>query len=296
MAVKTRSVDFFRLVISGLRPETSYVTFLSALFDSLPETSSRVVELGGKTHYLQRIEQKEGSAQLLFVSFKLGERPDVVDTGTLAITPTPLAPTQTHAEWTHALLQPPIDGVYRLLIERQRLGIWPQSIEDYFNELIQRRLVASPANDFREASDVPVSVSIEVEPTETFLNRIDSAERIKSVTVRIVRPNPGYGDLETELGDLLKESDAQRTDITVSARRNASLKKEEGVVALLHDLEETRKLGVAKAEIVEDGKQVALSTTTMGRKGVIKVKTDANGNLAHDSVFSAMDQLGKPSN
>jgi hypothetical protein len=42
---------------------------------------------------------------------------------------------------------------------------------------------------------VPVSVSIEVEPTETFLNRIDSAERIKSVTVRIVRPNPGYGDL-----------------------------------------------------------------------------------------------------
>jgi hypothetical protein len=53
---------------------------------------------------------------------------------------------------------------------------------------------------------------------------------------------------------------------------------------------------VAKAEIVEDGKQVALSTTTMGRKGVIKVKTDANGNLAHDSVFSAMDQLGKPSN
>jgi hypothetical protein len=134
------------------------------------------------------------------------------------LSPTPLEETQTGVEWTHCLVGR-VRDIYALLVEKHNRGIYPHTIENYLNWMIGKAAKAPFAVDPND-----VDVSVEAEPGEAFIARLDALERITAATFRVVRPNPGWGDLEDDLGDQAGESKAQRADVTMHSRRRGTLR------------------------------------------------------------------------
>lgn len=109
-------------------------------------------------------------------------------------------------------------------------------------------------------------------------------ERIVSASVRIVRPNPGWSDYENLLSDEAKDSDAQSAEVTMNARRGASLAKNDGIVEAMREAYRGNKLGRAVVEGDVDGERKRVSTTSHGKSQYKYLETNENGNVEHQAA------------
>src|SRR3989339_1130519 len=136
--------------------------------------------------------------RLRFFSYTTGHRPDILDTERFNLTPNPLGPNQTGVEWTHAL-GGLVNNRYLLLIEKVQTGIHPGTIEKYLQWMIDE--CYEPPVSGTDEDREPVTINLEVEPGEEFIQRLNSLSRVRKATVRVVRPHPGWADLESELAE-----------------------------------------------------------------------------------------------
>lgn len=195
-----------------------------------------------KSHGLKEARLINNRLRLRFFSFTTGHRPDILDTEDFNFTPNPLAPTQTGVEWTHVLGRL-VNDRYLLLIERVQTGIHPGTIERYLQWMIDefyKPLVSGDGED-RE----PVTINLEAEPGEEFIQRLNSLSSVKKATIRVVRPNPGWADLESELAGEAEESDARKSEITMIARRRGSLSMDRGIITAIRNLFKQQNLDYA---------------------------------------------------
>lgn len=283
---KRRKLELHRLTISGLKKESDYTKFLTAVREHAGADARASFKLGGKTHCLKTIETEEGSTRFLFYSFHPGTRPDVLNTSTHEISPSPLAGDETFVDWTH-IVGTPHKGRYRLLIERVQSGIWPTTLEHYLQELVDLYLKGSKAARMRQNAQEPVTVSVEPEPGTKFIDRLENLARIRSVMVRTVRPNPGWGDLQNELSGASDASDAHRAEVTFTARRNASLSHDKGVVDYLRSLASTGDLGFARVEGDNPGGETdSFSTEQLGIHGYKYLELNDAGQVQHNDAWN----------
>ncbi len=173
-----------------------------------------------------------------------------------------------------------------LIVERVQAGIWPSRIEEYFQWMIDRQ--ASTAKIKKYVAEDEVTVSVEVEPDEAFMKRVLAMDRITSAMVRIVRPNPGWKDLDKELGGEADESDAHYAEVKMNARRNASLEKTKGIIMAMKDMDTKKQLGRAVVEGKVDGETEVISSERAGRHQYKHMPTDSQGNVAVDKVFEKL--------
>jgi hypothetical protein len=95
-------------------------------------------------------------------------------------------------------------------------------------------------------------LEVELTPVidQTFLQAINSFERIRSASVRIVRPNQDWTDHANELTRLATESRGQAIDVTVSARKAQSLSKTGGVIAFIRQMARASFASLKSAKVV----------------------------------------------
>lgn len=279
MSPLRRKIEVYRLTISGLPEGTRYGTFLRDI--CAHPAGEMLLRSGEKHHVLSPPTFANRRLKLRFLSYTRGHRPDVIDMFGLNVQPNPLTPTQTNVEWTHALggLK---NGRFILLVERNFNGIWPSTIERYLQMVIDR--FYTPEDEDGD----PVTVNLELEPGAEFISRLDALDRITSATVRIVRPNPGWRDLETELGAKAGESDAKKVDITMTARRKASLQRNEGIIAWIKNAFTRRRLGYA-AISGRKGRQIeSFNTEKLGKHVIQNLEVDDRGQVLPDDAWDKM--------
>lgn len=185
-----------------------------------------VMRRGSKSHALYNVSVRSGRLRLLFMSFTTGYRPDILDIESFDLGPNPLEESQTGVDWTHCV-GGRVGKKYLLLIEKSQAGIWPRAIERYFQWLIDQ------TTEPEEEETQGVVVNIEPLTDLSFVERLESFDRIKRATFRIPKPNPGWSDLEEELGQEADESDAAKAGVTMHARRLGTLRKGRGIVAAI---------------------------------------------------------------
>lgn len=291
---KRRKLELYRLTISGMSDGADYQKFLIALWSNLETRDKRVFSPGGKRHALDQLRTVKGNLWFQFFSFAEGERPEVLDTEDMSISENPLTESEALLHWTHAMGKR-LDDRYVMLCERVQAGTWPSKMEHYLQWLIEH-----PDNEAVTAKatvdgDEPISVSLELEADASFLELVNSMERIASASVRINRPNPGWGDYEDLLGPEAKDSDAQSAEIKMNARRGASLAKKDGIVAAMREAHEKNKLGRAIVEGDVDGERKRVSTESHGKSQYKYLETSQDGNVLHqsalDKFFEAMGKM-----
>jgi hypothetical protein len=253
--------------------------------EAFREKHDAVHQTGKKCHCLDSIHISHKRARFRFLSYSEGDRPEVIDTSDLSIKPNPLGDDETFLSWTH-VLGSALSNRYVLIIERVQTGIWPSRIEEYFQWMIDQKLSAPKIRKY--VAERSVTVSIEVEPDESFMRRVLAMDRIMSAMLRIVRPNPGWKDLEKELGGEADESDAHYAEVKMNARRNATLKKSEGIIKAMKDMASQKQLGRAIVEGKVDGETEVVSSERTGRHQYKYLPTDPNGNIVVDKVFDAL--------
>jgi hypothetical protein len=226
---------------------------------------------------------------MLFLSFTTGYRPDILDTQEFAIQPNPLSEHQTGVEWTHVLAGP-VGAQFLLLIERSQVGIWPTTIEAYLQWMIDRHPEPQPRGDRRGSQqEETIVVSIEARPAQEFIARLDGLTRVTRATVRTVRPNPGWHDLETELGLEAGESDAHKAEVSMTARRRHSLSRSRGIVAAIRRLFQSRRLNYAAVQGEREGEQDSFTTQRLGEKKTIDFELDEHGQVQHEDAWQKLD-------
>lgn len=281
---KRRKIEVYRLTISGLKDDVDYLQLLRRARASIKDELRAVQTIGDKSHVLHEVKATKGSLWLRFCSYSEGDRPDVINTKSLNIKPNPLSDNETTVYWTHGLVSPMKKRVV-MLIERVQAGIWPSRVEDYLQWLLDhpdnQKLVADVQGDAEE----PLTVTLELEADKSFMKQVEAMERIIAVSLRIARPNPGWKDYEDLLSKEAQASDAHYADVSMHARRNASLSKDQGIVQALKDLNQHDKLGRAEVEGETGGERKSISTEKYGKSQYKNLPTDADGNVAHDAAL-----------
>jgi hypothetical protein len=286
MATKRRKIEVHRLTISGLPEGTPYGRFLRSLRGARP-AAEMVMKSGDKSHVLNEVEIRNRRSRLRFFSFTKGHRPDVLDTVQFSLQPNPLRPSQTGVEWTHVLGGRKGEH-YLLVIERNFYGIWPFAIEKYLQWAIDSFY---EPDDSQDDDAEPVTVSLDAEPGEEFLVRIDELDRVTEASVRVARPNPGWRDLQNELGDQARESDAKKAQVSMTARRNASLRKDRGIIAWIRRAFERDELDYAAVSGKRGGQSESFDTEKLGKRIVVEIEVDERGQVRSDDAWAKLSGM-----
>lgn len=132
---------------------------------------------------------------------------------------------------------------------------------------------------------------MEFEPGEEFLDRLDQLTRITKASVRTVRPNPGWGDLETELASQSEASDAHKVEVTFSARRSASLSQADGVLAAIREMFVEQELDYAAIEGERAGRRDSFNTAKLGHRERIRLESDDNGQVIEGNAWTRLTEM-----
>lgn len=280
MPVLKRKVELHKLTISGVGDDTDYAALVRMARGQAGDLSQVVLRSGGKSHALYSADVAGTDLRLRFMSFTTGHRPDILDTQDFSVEPNPLPPNTTGVEWTHVLGRN-VEDRFVLALERFQAGIWPATVERYLQWLIDENL-----------PDLPnVVISIEAIPGERFIQRLNALHRITKATVRTVRPNPGWPDFETELASESEESDAKKTDVTMTARRNGSLNKQRGIVGAIKSLFGRQELDYAAVEGTRGDARDAFNTQRLGKSATVEFPLDAQGQVRHDIAWRQLGEV-----
>jgi hypothetical protein len=136
-----------------------------------------------------------------------------------------------------------------------------------------------------------VVVSVEAEPGEEFIRRLDALDRITAATYRIVRPNPGWSDLESELGTQAGNSDAQRAEVSMRPRRRGTLSRVGGIIEAIKARFRSRDLDFAHVEGTRDGRKDAFDTEHLGQHAYLELNTDEQGQVEHSDAWRKLNSL-----
>jgi len=251
--------------------------------------SNAVWDHGDKSHALYEAKFIDRRLRLRFLSYTTGYRPDILDTEGYSLTPNPLADTQTGVEWTH-ILGGRVNGRYLVLCEKVQPGIWPGTLEGYLQWMIDKVHGQEWTGDEGEDEE-NITISLEPEPGSEFIERINRLSRVKSATVRTVRPNPGWRDLETELAGEADASKAQKADVTMTAKREASLAKNKGIVQAIKDLFAARALDYAAVEGERNGQEDHFNSKKLVERKRVSFTLDAGGQVEQRDAWQKLNDM-----
>lgn len=288
MATKRRKVEVHCLTISGLPEGTAYGPFLRNLRGRTRPVAEMVMKSGEKSHALNEATLRNHRLRLRFLSYTKGHRPDVLDTNQFALQPNPLTPTQTNVEWTH-VLGARKDGRYVVLVERNFNGIWPTTLERYLQWMTDKFHDSEPNED--EGENEPVTINLEIEPGPEFLERMDALDRITEATVRIVRPNPGFHDLQSQLGEMAAASDARKVDLTTTARRRNSLNKQSGIVQWIRERLGQNLLGYTAIKGWRGRQSDSFNTEKLGKHAYLNLAMDDRGQIVSEDAWNELAEM-----
>lgn len=289
MPTKQRKIEVHRLTISGLPEGMAYGAFLRNLRGRAQPVAEMVMKAGEKSHALTEATIRNRRLRLRFLSYTKGHRPDVLDTSEFALYPNPMAESETGVEWTHALggLK---DDRYLLLVEKNVNGIWPTTLGRYLQWAVDE-YYDPPEDEEQNGDREPVTINLEAEPGPEFLERMEALDRVTEATVRVVRPNPGWHDLETELGQKAGESDAKRVDLTMTARRRASLAKHGGILGWIRDAFSQRELGFAAIKGRRGSQVESFNTERLSKYAMLNMEMDERGQIVADDAWAKMSEM-----
>jgi len=134
-----------------------------------------------------------------------------------------------------------------------------------------------------------VVVSVEPIPGEEFILRIDALERVTKASYRVVKPNPGWADLEGTLGDEAGASKAAYADVGMTAKPRGTLAKGTGIVAHIKALFNKRHLGHAAIAGMREGNEDKFTTEQLGRKEFRAIQTDERGQVLPNDAYNKME-------
>jgi hypothetical protein len=113
---------------------------------------------------------------------------------------------------------------------------------------------------------------------ENFITEINRFERIREANLRVTRPNASWSDRYTELSDFMEESDGDKVEVGIRARRGGTLKKNSGLVGVIKEVVKDQQPYLDDAKVVGIRHDEENETTVHAKKHVThtRISVDAD--------------------
>lgn len=290
-------IEYYRLTISGLPEVTDYNQLLLNIVKK-KSVIERVIKRNTKSHSIYKLQTSRNGIFLRFMSYAKGYRPDILNTDNFTIHANPLKPVETNVDWTHTYGFYPDSDMkrYIIMVERNFNGLWASSLEYYLDKIITlhyKDIQEEIITQYRDFNYSQIDVALDPVPGDEFLQRVQALNRIKEVKLRVTRPNPGWGDLESMLADEADDSKAHRYELSMNAKRGKSLEKKTGIVKYILDLFRKKSLGYASFKGETGGKRDEFSTENLGKVSFIDLETDSFGQVNPEDAFEKLSSVAE---
>jgi len=279
-SITPRSMELHKIIISGIGANANYFEFINKIYSFHKTDEDRpILNISGKKHVLQYVGSSTSRykyQQLIFYSYKTGNRPDVLTESNQEIEENPLNVDQTFIDWTYIIMEK-VHNDWYLAIEKHNQGIFPKTVEKYL-QLLCNKYINSETKD--------VIINIEPVPSPEFIQRLDALSIVKSAAIRYSRPNPtSWDELDGLLMSGASESNAAKAEVEMIAGRSDGLSQKDGIVKEIKDRYQNGTLGVSRITgKTGDGKEDSFSTEKLIIKDRVQVETDVNGKVDKHSI------------
>lgn len=219
------------------------------------------VEEQGQYIFLTAYEGKLGQNPIIFDAANAEERIEKLRSGEMVAT-------KTHAVADVARRE--------IIIEYNHAGAKATNLAD----VIENALRHGSRRD-----DVWKGLAIEFNPVvdEEFVKAIERFQRIRSASLRVSRPNPGWTDFHNKLNEMAEESDAKDAEATLTANRGKSLARSAGIVKYIKQFASGAHSILKSAKIIGNRKdEVGETTVSLGNHvshQKARVKMDNDGHV-----------------
>jgi len=291
MEQRQRRVEVYQLIVSPVDDVATYSTLIHQSFDKVADKAELQHQIGTKTHALFELGRSGDGLTIRFVSFSHGSRPDVIDTTSLAIKPSPLASHQTPVNYTHVVTGC-LRGEYILVLEKAQNGISALSIGTYLGWLINNNLDSTDTTAEGPRAKAKYRVEMRPKGFEDFVKRVYSLDRITKLTAHFVRhENPGLDKNLGFLVELGEQSRAAGVDVSMSAERAQGLSSDTGWLKWVIDRLESGNIDDAKVRGWLGGAEDTFSARKQRKIFSVPIAVDKSGQVAPNDAFLKLSEI-----
>ncbi|TPW26040.1 hypothetical protein [Pararhizobium mangrovi] len=126
----------------------------------------------------------------------------------------------------------------------------------------------------------------------SFIEAIDDFKRIRVAGVRMVKPNATWTDHHTHLSKVMESSNGGSVEMDVSAQRNGSLSKDDGIVDIIKEVAEEEYPYLGDAKITGTRRGEDSETTLRAKKHIEHTKANIvaneSGHVRKNSILRAL--------
>jgi hypothetical protein len=130
---------------------------------------------------------------------------------------------------------------------------------------------------------------------ERFVQAIDRFTRIRTATVKIARPNPGWTDHTNHFAAMADDSDADNLELTASAKRMGSLDRGKGIIAFIRDVASVAfpSLKAAKIVGIREGESAETSVSMAHHieHQRVQVRTTDEGHVSDEDIDRRLENF-----
>jgi hypothetical protein len=125
-------------------------------------------------------------------------------------------------------------------------------------------------------SDLEVELTPVVD--QSFIQAVNSFQRIRVATVKMVRPNQDWTDYATHITDIADESRGGSIEVTVNAKRSSSLSERSGIMRFIKETIRTARQSIKTAKVTgtRAGEDAETTVTTEKHIAHQKVSVELN--------------------
>ncbi len=276
MPTTRRTFKLFRINTTGL-PEGSH--WIATIADIRSAIARMPLSYSYRSHVLWEIKEFNGHLLLVFASFAIGDRPDIIDTANMNIESNPLNEHQEIVTYSYVLIWKG-KGDYLLLLDTIRGGITQGAILKYLYLIFEK---------------VGINVRMDLSPIsadEDFFTRVKSLDRITSFTIKFKRhENPGISRALNVLAEKADEAEAGSVEATTKSLPRGTLRADKGVIPWgkeQKEIGEAEKLSVVG---VLNKEPYSLASDKMYEKYVVTVDVGKNGKPKSSDLFGKLSDL-----
>jgi hypothetical protein len=278
-----RSFKLYRVEVRGLPNNAQWMTAVFEYFKGEPIHSP--VAYASKYHILHEAKIQHQRLRLVFASYSLGDRPDVIDTSSMKIKPSPLDEDQANVSYTHAMAWKGKESSL-LLLEINNAGIGKAALSVFLGNLLTVGEETKTDTEKQERARVFIDP---VSGDEDFFARVKHFDRIISFSLKFLRQsNPGIPRAINDLASKMDESRAGSVEITARPEFGESIPTDVGIIPHGETLREQEEVDQLKATGYRNNQEDTLNSNKMEEKYRIDALVGRGGKIRSDDVFGKL--------
>jgi hypothetical protein len=270
--------------IRGLPEHVEWMSEIVQCFKANPRSP---ISYGAKEHMLHQAEIKDKRLRLIFISYALGDRPDVINTSNMQVEPSPLKKSQAIVTYTHAIAYQGSEEP-RVLLEIVNTGIGAGACCVCLGNLLTDCL---QKNDPENKSRVRVYMK-PITGEEDFFERLKKSDRVVSFTIRFPRhENPGISSAINNLSAKMNESNVGSAEVTSRPIAGETLPTDKGIIPHGKNLKAQNEVEYFRAETVTNNRTDKLRSNKMDEKYVVKAEVIDNRRVNSNDMFGQLSRI-----